>query len=636
MLNKIVVRVLLVIVVTANVVVAVSAAANGVHFILQEKTLSSDSSLFAEVARVDLNGGTLYLDRWDNKPPVVFWYLEVFFRLLGASVQTVTVAIVAHDLVLGAMIGLLAYALTRSRLAGLCALLIGLVYSIIIQKVETTVLMSALGVCAMTLRIVARGRLVPLLLAGAIFALGVLAKQPLVVELPVFLLFAAYYAPGHRRAAIAGVIAGILGAALAFCLWLVTQGNADAFFRHVVFDTFSYVFTTDGKWHGSSFGDRFDETWQRFLPILPFVLLAIGVLLARARSRKLAIVLSWLILTAAAASTTQDLKFAYFIQILPPVIVLIAMATDWGYRRYPAILVVVLAGLCFALTGFSAEFVRSSDREDDGELVAAAAIVQEHSLPGDCLWVWSQYSDVSFVAGRASCASLPMNTAATNEEQFDTRRNQNELLLDLLRRPPKLHILVDDDSYFPQLKRFAARYRKQLLFENDFQIYQVDMSSWHPLPAAFGDEIALVGYDLPVQARYCLGDTLPMALTWRQLRASTDTLQMRVDLADEQGKSQIDYLGPVSKDDPPFEPLAAGDIWLGSTFRFNLPQSLTPGEYTFTLTVFPADAPNQPLTAANGVPQFELQPIRIETCGPTDGIGSSVRSVDALYSADAE
>ncbi len=48
--------------------------------------LHTDGGTFAAIAFKDINGGKLYLDTWDNKPPGIYYLIEIFFKIIPSEV----------------------------------------------------------------------------------------------------------------------------------------------------------------------------------------------------------------------------------------------------------------------------------------------------------------------------------------------------------------------------------------------------------------------------------------------------------------------------------------------------------------------------------------------------------------------
>lgn len=59
--------------------------------VIQPGFLLTDGGIFGAVAYKDLNGGTLYLDAWENKPPGIFYLIECFMLVIPDPVYAVFV-----------------------------------------------------------------------------------------------------------------------------------------------------------------------------------------------------------------------------------------------------------------------------------------------------------------------------------------------------------------------------------------------------------------------------------------------------------------------------------------------------------------------------------------------------------------
>ncbi len=51
--------------------------------------LKTDGSIFSAVAFKDINGGTLYVDAWENKPPAIFYLIELFLLIIPNGINAV-------------------------------------------------------------------------------------------------------------------------------------------------------------------------------------------------------------------------------------------------------------------------------------------------------------------------------------------------------------------------------------------------------------------------------------------------------------------------------------------------------------------------------------------------------------------
>ncbi|MBL7836573.1 MAG: glycosyltransferase family 39 protein, partial [Bacteroidetes bacterium] len=56
---------------------------------IQPGTIITDGGIFSSIAYKDLNGGTLYVDAWENKPPGIFYLIELFMLVIPEPVYAV-------------------------------------------------------------------------------------------------------------------------------------------------------------------------------------------------------------------------------------------------------------------------------------------------------------------------------------------------------------------------------------------------------------------------------------------------------------------------------------------------------------------------------------------------------------------
>ena len=174
---------------------------NGVNHFVQllqsdNPTLhQGDFGIFGEMTRTLVTGNRLYVDFWDTKPPGMFFALAPFVLVFGNTLFALNAAAFCFFLLFIAIMGALAYELTKSRLAVLVASLLATMYIGRQLGPETTFLMMILGAGATWMAIRGRGRVTWTIGAGILFACGVLVKQPLAVALPALCLFAAWSAP---------------------------------------------------------------------------------------------------------------------------------------------------------------------------------------------------------------------------------------------------------------------------------------------------------------------------------------------------------------------------------------------------------------------------------------------------------
>lgn len=84
--------------------------------------LDTDGGNFAAIAFKDMNGGTLYIDTWDNKPPGIFYLMEIFFILIPSEVNALYALSVTSILALVTGLYLTAYHLLRSMFLSILVL----------------------------------------------------------------------------------------------------------------------------------------------------------------------------------------------------------------------------------------------------------------------------------------------------------------------------------------------------------------------------------------------------------------------------------------------------------------------------------------------------------------------------------
>jgi len=610
---------------------AVLQIVTGTGYVLQQDGLEVDAGLFAEGARIQLNGGLIYRDLYDNKPPGIFFSLMPFVAAFGNTTLAINLATVFINGAFGLSIAVLAYLITRSHWSGLAAGLIALLYSVTSIKPETTILMSAFSVAAISCAVVARGRPLWLLLSGLIYMAGFFTKQPVVLELPVLVLFAALYTPRKQRlSAFVALIAGMLLTTDLLLSWVIANGILGDFWRNVYTAAQRYVFTSSGAWHFSSDAagvfehNMLRDTLPRFFPLLLFGLLAaIGLWRANHNRKVLLVTLVWAASSLSAAMMGISMKFLYYMQVVPALALLVALSIP-QFRRARLPVQIAFTGLALlAVIRYSDRFIFPVPDNWPGWTPYHSEVVtfiEENSQPDECLWTWGYINSLNYWAARNSCASAPYEGPLMVGSLFSTESNRIQYMQEMIDRDPAL--LIDERAwgYFPELQKYADRYRGAIVFQTDrYTIYNVDRSSWHALetPANFGGEVALIGYDIfGAPAEVCPGDRLELALTWQQLSRPTHEYQVFVQVLtpDEQAKI-AGYDGVPVRRRPTYTWVNTGEVILGEPFELALPEHAEAGTYPLvaglyeveTAQILPAvDA--QPRTTGN---YARLQDIRI-------------------------
>ncbi len=622
------------------VVVAVFHISRGFHYILTVDGIETDNSSYAEMARVQLNGGQMYRDVWHSKPPLATRYTMLFVALWGNTLQATNIASATLDIFGGLAIAAAVYAITRSKLASAAGLLVALLYAVTSVKIETTMLMAAFGALAVAVTVIGRGRPAWCFAAGILFGIGLNGKQPLAVELPIFLAFTAFYAPpGRRLIAMAAGIAGITVMLGIVVVWLVTNGVFDAFWQQVFSSVGRYVFTSGGTWHfNEESAAVLESIWARetipkFSPLVAWAGLAFYVRWRRGGDRRLLILVAlWAIVSFVAAFMGRSMKAAYYIQIVPALVILITLALP-VFRRWNTVAqIVLLIAALLTIQFYSHEYIKPIDLNTpywDRVNQTALEYINSHTEAGDCLWMWASANELNYLSGRPACNSARFNGLMMDEWVYPIIPNRIQYMQELIQKIPR--ILVDEGEwgYFEALQTYADRYRTDLLLETgSFKIYAVDRSMWHPADANFGNEIRFIGYDLlpvdaPVDAPVCPGDTLTLAMTWQQMQTPAHQYQMFVQLLTEDETAQIaGYDGPPEDDrsrNATNTWVDTGEIRLGDRFSLTIPDDAAPGTYKLVVGLYDVEAPDQrvPVLDASGAQVGSyaiLQELTIDAC----------------------
>ncbi len=593
----------------------------------------SDNGLFADMGRIQANGGVLYRDVWDNKPPGMFVVIAGFVRVMGNTVAAIAASTLFMDVFLALAAAAAAYAISLTWIGALIGAAFGLLFSAQISSPETTVLMAAFGATAMTLALLGRGRLVWMLAAGLVFVCGVMTKQPLAFELPALLAFAAIRAPSGRLArlrALAGVAVGLaLGGALVL-VWALSHGSLASMWFHLVTMAREYVLTETGQWHfGGDFFSLFHDYFLgATLPLMAaYFLLAAGsaVILLRAQPRSplLWAALGWVLLSFIGASIARGLKPYYYREMVPPLIALIALAGAAAARmsagRQAALAACLLAGaVWFGVDRVGWPSFSPRPTDELAALQPVIDLIEQRTAPQDCLWLWGNLRRFTYLTNRASCTSAPYDGYMMDSSVFPVTLTRIEFMRELFDHPPKLHILHSAWGYFKEEQKFADRYRGPLLLTNNRDaVFSVDLSKFHRLRANFGGEIGLFGYDLPPQAAYCPGATLRLAMTWERLSQPQHEYQMFARLITADETAQIaSYEGVPADRRPTNSWTDAGELVLGPTFELQIPPDTAPGSYKLTVGLYDTAAPNTPLPTLDAQgqpikPYAELQAVTI-------------------------
>ena len=295
---------------------------------LFEPPWHTDEGIFAAVAQRVLEGGQLYRDAWESKPPLFLYVYVATFKVFGPGVfglhLVATLSAVATHVALFFVARRLMSMPRALAATGLCGLLLGVPFwegQLALTEVFT-VLPTTLGVLAVLAWQDAAGprpaRVDGLvLLAGALFGLAFLLRQTSLAgagAAGLWLLLSG--APWRRAALLAGLGFALCVAPVVGVFWL--SGDFHWFWDANV--TFFLKYVPSGQQLPFA---------TRPVIILPFLVTAAALALARARDAatpRWGLPALWLTLTLAGALLTGRPYSHYFLQAFPPLALLVAMA----------------------------------------------------------------------------------------------------------------------------------------------------------------------------------------------------------------------------------------------------------------------------------------------------------------------
>lgn len=98
--------------------------------IIQPGYLLTDGGIFSAIALKDLNNGTLYIDSWENKPPAIFFLIELFFILIPNNVYALFILALLAIISIGICLYYLIYTYINSFFTSLFLTCIALYFTI--------------------------------------------------------------------------------------------------------------------------------------------------------------------------------------------------------------------------------------------------------------------------------------------------------------------------------------------------------------------------------------------------------------------------------------------------------------------------------------------------------------------------
>jgi hypothetical protein len=444
------------------VLLVVAAALRMPAFFVE--VFNSDETFLATQAEVINDGGRLYEDAADRKPPLVPYVYAVTFAVTGTSAlwsvrMAAMLAVVATAMLLGAE----ARRRWGDRAGWVAALL--LVFASVAfapqdgQAANFEIFMLPAMTAAMVLA--ARGRSVG---AGIAVAVATLAKQTGAATL-IPVLYLLWRARGRRGAGEA-----LAGFGLPLGLVALLMGPSDVLF---------WVVLGNGSYFG--LGSASAYVLGLFL-VMTFAFVACNLPIvwtvprAWRERREHGETDLWLWLLSAALAVAVGFRFFghYYLQLLPPLCLISAGALSrrpWTVARRTVALAAAI-GVGFGIFGFFAR-----PWADNPKYQAVSEFLDTHKTERDRIFVWGHMPEIYWASGRLPASGIlssgfPVGDWGSRpegdlESRAPTEGTYEKMLLDLRTNRPKYLMDTTDAkirgsqyapmSDYPALQRFVKR-----------------------------------------------------------------------------------------------------------------------------------------------------------------------------------
>jgi 4-amino-4-deoxy-L-arabinose transferase-like glycosyltransferase len=476
----------------------------------------SDENIYSVVASVMLHGGKPYLDAVERKPPLLFAVYAAVFGLAGEynwlALHLTAVAWTGATMLL---LYLVAQRMFDTVAGCFAALLYGLFmvwadYGNLAFNGELLMNLPIVLALALTLGPASGRWRLELVLAGVLIGLAFLLKQPAgIAGLPLglYLLDGGYRrARGFSRADIlrqaAGLIAGFVASLGITAVVLRREGVLQEAIYWTVLD------------HLAPVGPSTGQFWNRALvnsglfvvSTLPLVLAAgVSVWLGFRRERTLwegrrpefrTVVLLFLVSLLGVSASGQFL-YHYYLQLLPPLVLLAAPVCGGIWRRaiaYPLRPGPRLLAGWLGLTAAVFLAVDSIGLERHRPGSDAGEWVRQHSRPGDRLFLWGEGAGVYLSAERLPATryvtifpltgkvfgGYPASWGPRYEDSRILPGAWDHLWADLARHPARYFIDAESGdrggrypvARYPQLDAYIKRWYRQAYRAQDGVVYQ--------------------------------------------------------------------------------------------------------------------------------------------------------------------
>lgn len=482
--------------------VALVALTLGLTFALRYPTLFEprwygDEGIFASIAVSIRAGETLYVDAWDNKPPLIFFTYGGIQALFGTEILPLHATVTAAVLMTQVVVAVTAAALASPRHALLAALVFALLMGTPVIEgnlaLTETFMILPVSLAVLTTVIASRrssatrGGLY--VASGALLGIGASYKQVAVFD--AIAIAAIIWSIEERPLAMLWRFgAGFALPHAALAVYFVSEGAFVDYWQAVVWSLFRYADTAPEL-----------RLVTRIAGILP-ALIALAWLVARRqrgeRDGVRALPAVWLAF-AVAGSTASTFAFPHYLQqAAAPLALAIAVPPFGLERRLVPRTALAGAALVAAIVVYgqfgdalqerrqlgpdgyyraflSHKFGTGTDRDYDYyfdgrvETVREIAAVVREDGAGDTLFAWADLPWIYAEAGVDNPTKFPTSFMSTLPDG-----GIDEALTELVAAPPA-YVLMSDSAFtpFPALDAFVAQRYVLLEQQGDWRLYRL-------------------------------------------------------------------------------------------------------------------------------------------------------------------
>lgn len=306
---------------------------------IQPGTIITDGGIFSSIAYKDLNGGTLYVDAWENKPPGIFYLIELFMLVIHEPVYAVFILSVLALVGLSLLVYTFIFNSTNSLSASLSLGTIG--SAIILFKpncgdglyTEIYGTLSLVGAMILIQKLNITGKTKYLNYSLILIGLSIWFKEPFVlISIPIILYI---FSKGHFKNKIMRSLIFLILPSAFFILLLVLSGSLSSFIDTVLYN-FQYA---GAKTNSVSVTVKLTELYNNvYKDVSPLLLVAVFFTIKAfqgktEKSRIVWMLTIWLSSLLFALVSPYNLGH-YYIPFNTFTVLYIAEAYNWNYTPH--------------------------------------------------------------------------------------------------------------------------------------------------------------------------------------------------------------------------------------------------------------------------------------------------------------